>query len=470
MSLTRYWWCLITFLGLSFVPAQMRGADVETSVTALPNPVSIGTTLTVTLSLTNTSGLTLTNLVVTNTLPSSAAFLNVSVNTGIVSQISSLVIALTVRFLTNNGDLQFTIRSQPNALGSITNSLDVAATNQSLALTNFSVVNQVVSGFSDLAAGVSGPSDVLLTGDHAAFFVNVTNRGPNAASSVVVSNLFSSGASLVSLSPSNASVSFTGTNLVLNLASLPAGGTQQIQCILAPIQSSAFVFTSTVQAESFHDTNTLDNTSSLTTLVTNALPGVLSITSIDASNTVDLRTGLMLQRIRVENAGATTVNALRLSVAGLTRTLLGLTDRLHNAHGTNNGVPFVVIPGTLAPSESVVCILEFFFPSRTSSRNFTYSSIEVPLPVFTVSGDIGVEIDATSFLSASEVLVEFTAVEGRRYSMLYSDSPGFTVYRAVQPSFIAPGSRVQWIDGGPPKTISPPTASPARYYRVLQLP
>ena len=37
------------------------------------------------------------------------------------------------------------------------------------------------------------------------------------------------------------------------------------------------------------------------------------------------------------------------------------------------------------------------------------------------------------------------------------------------PVVVAPSSRVQWIDDGPPKTDSAPGSASQRYYRVVQL-
>jgi hypothetical protein len=58
----------------------------------------------------------------------------------------------------------------------------------------------------------------------------------------------------------------------------------------------------------------------------------------------------------------------------------------------------------------------------------------------------------------------------RHYFIQYADTPAdlmdsATVQTAF-PSVTGTGSRVQWIDNGPPKTASPPTNG-SRFYRVL---
>ncbi len=68
------------------------------------------------------------------------------------------------------------------------------------------------------------------------------------------------------------------------------------------------------------------------------------------------------------------------------------------------------------------------------------------------------------------MFLEFTTTPGQRYTVFYSPDTSFTNASAAQPTLVAPGDRVQWVDSGPPKTSSPPSNSPARYYRVIATP
>jgi len=52
--------------------------------------------------------------------------------------------------------------------------------------------------------------------------------------------------------------------------------------------------------------------------------------------------------------------------------------------------------------------------------------------------------------------------------VLYADNSSFTNELAAQPAIVAPADRVQWIDDGPPKTVSPPASVSSRFYRVIQ--
>ena len=84
-----------------------------------------------------------------------------------------------------------------------------------------------------------------------------------------------------------------------------------------------------------------------------------------------------------------------------------------------------------------------------------------------------VKVDFPSFpmcfdwLPDGRLLIEFQSIPGRNYTILYADNPQMTNALAAQPVVIAPADRVQWLDGGPPGTVSAPTNVSSRFYSVL---
>jgi hypothetical protein len=65
-------------------------------------------------------------------------------------------------------------------------------------------------------------------------------------------------------------------------------------------------------------------------------------------------------------------------------------------------------------------------------------------------------------------LVEFSTTLGRRYYVQYSSD--MTNWKTALPAVMGTGSRVQWIDNGPPKTESLPSSESSRFYRIILLP
>src|SRR5208282_4652333 len=73
-------------------------------------------------------------------------------------------------------------------------------------------------------------------------------------------------------------------------------------------------------------------------------------------------------------------------------------------------------------------------------------------------------------LSNGSMLVEWFAIPNRTYTVVYSDNVLFSNAMIAPPSIAAPANEVQWIDYGPPTTVSAPTNASARFYRVFQNP
>jgi hypothetical protein len=64
--------------------------------------------------------------------------------------------------------------------------------------------------------------------------------------------------------------------------------------------------------------------------------------------------------------------------------------------------------------------------------------------------------------------LEFETVQGKAYSVQYTDSL-LNEWRTAQPEIIAPASRLQWIDYGPPATECAPAEAATRFYRVIEV-
>jgi hypothetical protein len=65
------------------------------------------------------------------------------------------------------------------------------------------------------------------------------------------------------------------------------------------------------------------------------------------------------------------------------------------------------------------------------------------------------------------VFLDFNAIPGRTYTILYTDDLGGPWQAAIN-SVRATANVIQWIDAGPPKTDTHPTSK--RFYRVILLP
>jgi hypothetical protein len=122
----------------------------------------------------------------------------------------------------------------------------------------------------------------------------------------------------------------------------------------------------------------------------------------------------------------------------------------------------------LLPGESRVLTLEYLVPDHATVPAAFYGATVTDPVTLTVPANFGksLSIDLTRFLSNS-VIVEFTTQLGSHYFLQYADTlEGVSTGKVVFPAVVGTGSRVQWIDNGPPKTATAPT-NQQRFYRVL---
>ncbi len=439
---------------------EVHAVNFELLVRPSPDPVVVNRDLTFTIDVTNRAGFTVTNIVVTNIFPASAqlsyysnffgaAFTNVG------------VLLLGIDFLTNNQAARVEFSIQPSALGILTNTTTVGALFFTNTTTN--VVTRVVSGIADLAAGISGPPAGVFSNDWATYTVSATNRGPDAAPNVSLTNRLPPNLKLISVYPTNQTVMFTNGVLLFSLGTLASNAFAAFQVTVQPTNAGNVTLLAQVTAADAFDTNANNNVATNTFNVGDFLTGQL-VASVSSTQQYNPQTGLMEQLITLSNTGATAAASARVMVQGL-------TNRLFNAVGTNNGSPFVVYATNLDSGASVDLVLEYFVTNRVAVADPTLLAVEVPVFNPPVPSGTPVSITRLIILSSGRVLLEFPSETNQNYTVLYCPDATFSNKTLVAlPSISAPADRVQWIDYGPPKTISPPARNASRFYRVIASP
>lgn len=176
----------------------------------------------------------------------------------------------------------------------------------------------------------------------------------------------------------------------------------------------------------------------------------------------DRQTDLLLQDYTFTNTGKIT-SAFRIYVRGVSGVSGVVT--LWNAHGTENGVPYVDVTTPLAPGASVKLTLEYRSADRAT----------LPAPVFEVVGltaapppaptGLQIALVPRASIANGDVLLEWESETGKTYHVQYSSDAA--TWHTAQPPIAGTGNRVQWIDNGPPKTESHPSTVPARFYRLV---
>ena len=454
-------------LGLLAGGAQVGAQGVGFSVIPSTNLVVLGSSLTYTINLTNRNAFGGFRVFVTNTFLNSAELRGAgfTVYTGTVFTNAN---GYSFDLLFNNGGdrAQMFVQVKPNGTGLFTNAVDIVATtgdsfsgNSIVLVTNAAIVP---TNFTDLAVGVAGPTSTVFSNDWMRYTVSVTNLGPGNATNVLLTNSLPPGVGYKSVSPSMNRIG-AGSNVTFNLGKLLGGAFTNLVLTVQPTNAGAYTFVSTISTNNVNDTNAANNSASFELGVSNFLsaPGQLTATIVSTQNFSQL-SGRLEQNIMLSNAGPTAVTAARVIVTGL-------TNRLWNAADTNNGNPYVTYGATLAAGESAFLLLQFY-PTQTAFP-FTNSQMEAvgvspPNWALATSGLVPTNIQLFLQLPSGARLIMFPSLTNRTYTVAYSSNL-VSDWLVAQPLTWTPANYTYWIDYGPPATISHPTNTPVRFYRVF---
>jgi len=110
------------------VTANLPQADVSLAISANPNPVTVGSNLTATVTVTNSGPNAALNVVVSNALPAGVTYVfgSASASQGTVSNLSGVIVA-NLGTLPANASATITFREAPFSAGSITNTVRVSS-------------------------------------------------------------------------------------------------------------------------------------------------------------------------------------------------------------------------------------------------------------------------------------------------------------------------------------------------------
>lgn len=447
----------LVLAGLWVAQPRAYAQDFGLNASASPNSVEINNPVLYTIAVTNLNAFAIDNVFVTNALSGAFVFNSATINRPGAFFTNSFG---DIVFRINNfigGDIaQLTLSLSPVAGGFFTNTITAGAFGRTNAVTN--LVTQVNFPPADLGISMTNAATGVLTNDTTTIGLLVTNLGPSSASGVTVTNTLPTSFKLLSVSPAAVSNSFLGGNLILRVGTMASGSSTQLLVSVQPTNAGPFDLIASVSATNITDTNAANSvvTNSMTV---GAVSGNLQVVILNQS--FNLQTGLLEQRVRVTNTNATDVDAARVIASAMPS-----GARLYNASGTNSGSAYALYNSAISAGNFADLVLEFYVLKVSTFTN-TLSAFGVPAISLTAPPTSGVII-TNKAMSSGGFLVEFPAIIGRTYTIVYADNISFSNALVAQPSIVAPATQVQWIDNGPPKTVSHPTSAPQRYYRVFQ--
>src|SRR5262249_10511784 len=151
-----------------------------------PDPVLVGGTLIYSLSVTNKGPSLASGVVVSNVLPSSVGIVAVNPSQGFYNIYGNVVVC-SFGNLVNGARATATIGVVPNLEGTISAPASATANQPDPVPANSSATASTVVGpASDLALGLVDAPDPVVVSSNLTYTINITNRGPSVATSVVV--------------------------------------------------------------------------------------------------------------------------------------------------------------------------------------------------------------------------------------------------------------------------------------------
>jgi uncharacterized repeat protein (TIGR01451 family) len=442
--------------------AGAQGLGFGFSVTPSADTMLVSNSLTYTINVTNLTTIPLLDVLVTNLLPPSVQALIATNSQGSATNYGGVVV-FDLGAFNINGVALLSLTVQPTAAGFITNTVTVT----SITVTNTATTNVVVQVTNavpveaDLGVVIAGPAQPVITNDWMTYGVTASNAGPNTATGVTLTNTLPPGAILLGAVPANYTA--VSSNLIFNLGTLAGGGYTNFQFTIQPTNAGPLALSASIGSVVL-DTNLANNAASTNINVTNYLSEPLVAVTNSGQNT-NFQNGLIEQSVLLSNNGPDDVPAARVVVTGL-------TNRLFNVAGTNNGNPFVDYSARLAAGRSVNLRLQYFprksFPF-TNGQLHAFAMPDVPdwTPPAATAVSANVNLTRIARLSDGNMLIEWPAISNRTYTVVYSDNVLFSNAMIAPPSIVAPANDVEWIDYGPPTTVSAPSGASNRFYRVF---
>ncbi len=348
--------------------------------------------------------------------------------------------------------------------------IDIAPAN------NFFTKTSTVTTYSDLVVEISGNKATVPKDSNVTFAVKVTNQGwsnanaPNISIPLLPQMTFVSVIKPVGWSAATPAAG-SGGSVVFSAASLATGATAEFK-VVAKVKTNTttgkVTTTTATAAAATSDQHPFNNSGSATFVI-----GTVEATVVQPVTTgikVNSKNGLFDVTVHVTNSTPLPINGFRLHVDYKAYKAAYPSLRLEDATSTpGSSDVYIDYPYPMAVNAKVSLKLSFYTRTRTFPSPFKpVLKIEM-FKAAPPAGPTGTGVQARLVSPPQKsVRVEFPTVTGRWYRVSYSadlvrwsDSPV-----PVQ----AAGTRMQWIDSGPPFTDVSPANAPSRFYRVNEIP
>ena len=215
-------------------------ADLAINQTTQPATVSVGSPLRYNIAVTN-RGPAACSALVLDVLPPNVSFVSATPSQGACANITGTV-TCDLGSLLNGGSATIVLEVIPAISGLLTNTVTVSSgtlelgtwTLDPVLTNNAATVITPIQPVANLGLAMSGPPSAGLLNQPFNYLLTVSNAGPDAASGVLVSNVFPAGMAFVSAAASQGQCTNAGGVVSCSLGILAPGGAASIQISALP--------------------------------------------------------------------------------------------------------------------------------------------------------------------------------------------------------------------------------------------
>jgi uncharacterized repeat protein (TIGR01451 family) len=227
-------------LGITVVVPVSPLANLSIAASAAPAAPVVNELLTYTLTVVNLGPSNAPSTVVSDTIPAGSSFVEAVPSQGTVSFAAGIVTA-NLGTISNGASATVTVTVTPTSSGSKVNSATVSAASIDLDPSNNTATTVLVANnpVADLTVIVSSAPEPLFVASNVTFTATITNRGPNHADSVRLTNRLSSRLAFVSATNTQGSCTFSDGVITCDFGSLPANGSATAVIIATAISSGS---------------------------------------------------------------------------------------------------------------------------------------------------------------------------------------------------------------------------------------
>ena len=221
--------------GTTVNPAPQT-ANLSLVKTDSPDPVTAGNPLTYVLTVTNGGPSQATGVTVTDTLPAGVTLNSATPSQGSCSGTSTVTCNLGT--INNGANATVTIVVTPTAAGPLSNTAVVSGGQTDPDTSNNTdtegtTVNPATQEQANLSLVKTDSPDPVTAGNNLTYLLTVTNGGPSAATSVVVTDTLPAGVNFVSATPSQGTCG-SPNPIICNLGTINNGANATVTIVVTP--------------------------------------------------------------------------------------------------------------------------------------------------------------------------------------------------------------------------------------------